>query len=141
MRYLLVMLVVFIASCTPESKPINYGEDMCHFCKMNIVNKIYGAEVVTDKAKVYKFDAIECMIHFIQDHPDLSLAMTLTNHYETPETLIPVDEATFVISENMPSPMGAFLTAFKSKEKAKEVVAIKGGEMYTWSEVCKKIER
>ncbi|MFT7249121.1 MAG: copper chaperone NosL, partial [Arcticibacterium sp.] len=32
-------------------------------------------------------------------------------------------------------PMGAYLTAFKSKAKAEEMLAEKGGTIYTWNEL------
>ena len=35
-------------------------------CKMTLVDKKFGAEVVTKKGKVYKFDDLNCMIKFYQ---------------------------------------------------------------------------
>jgi len=140
MRIILqISLIVFssflLLACNKEAKPIDYGNDGCHFCKMTIVDKTYGSELITDKGKVFKFDAAECMINFLNENKDLPTAKLLTNYYEEPTKFITVEGATFLISENLPSPMGANLTAFKTKESAEKVLADKGGDLYTWEEL------
>ncbi|WP_412987811.1 nitrous oxide reductase accessory protein NosL [Pontimicrobium sp. IMCC45349] len=124
--------------CSIAPEPINYGQDGCHFCKMTIVDKIHAAEIVTTKGKVYKFDATECMINFMDEFETSNIELFLSNNYSTPEELIDSKEATFLISENVPSPMGAFLSAFKNKEDAIKLKEEKGGEIYTWDELLKK---
>jgi copper chaperone NosL len=129
----IVLAMLFILnSCNSGPQPIAYGNDGCHFCKMTIVDKIHGAELVTDKGKVYKFDAAECMLNYINKNPKLPVSILLTNYYEAPTEFITTEEATFLISTNLPSPMGANLTAFKTKESAEKVLAEKGGTLYTW---------
>ena len=44
-------------------------------------------------------------------------------------------KATFLISENVPSPMGAFLSAFKNKVDAEKIQSEKGGELYSWEKL------
>ena len=61
----LVLIISLLSACTPAPKPIEYGSDMCHYCKMTIMDKQHAAELVTDKGKVFPFDAIECMIHYL----------------------------------------------------------------------------
>ncbi|MCX7550136.1 nitrous oxide reductase accessory protein NosL [Xanthomarina sp. F2636L] len=129
---LILLLGVTITSCTVKPEPINYGQDACHFCKMTIVDKVHAAEVVTHKGKVYKFDAAECMVNFMDDFDTAEIKLYLTNHFNDPETLIDATKATFLISKNVPSPMGAFLTAFKTKQEAEVVLEEQGGEIYTW---------
>jgi copper chaperone NosL len=108
---------------------------------MTIVDKIHGAEIVTDKGKVFKFDAAECLIHYYDELESVEGYQLLSNYFETPEAFVPMEEATFLISENIPSPMGAFLTAFKTNDKALEVRKIKGGELYNWEELQKQLKR
>jgi len=103
---------------------------------MTIVDKVHAAEIVTNKGKVYKFDASECMINFLNEFEDFSeIELYLTNNYTEPEVLIDATKATFLISENIPSPMGAFLSAFKNKVEAEKMLAEKGGKLYTWDEL------
>lgn len=127
-------------SCNISPKPIEYGQDGCHFCKMTIVDKIHAAEVVTNKGKVYKFDATECMIHFMDEFDTTTIALYLSNNFTNPEELIDATQATFLISKNVPSPMGAFLSAFKNKEDALKLQAEKDGEVYNWESLLKTFE-
>ena len=128
-------LLLFLFSCNVAPQAIDYGQDGCHFCKMTIVDKVHAAEMVTKKGKVYKFDATECMVNFMNDFDASEVELYLSNNYTEPEALIDASKATFLISQNVPSPMGAFLTAFKSKEDAQKVQAEKGGTLYTWEEL------
>ncbi|MGO3689692.1 MAG: nitrous oxide reductase accessory protein NosL [Psychroflexus halocasei] len=139
MKNVFTLLIVFaLSSCSNEKKPIAYGDDACDFCRMNIVDKIHGAEIVTQKGKIYKFDAVECMINFKDDMTKEKVDMFFTNHYLKPEELIRAEQATFLISENIPSPMGEFITAFPSKAEAEKVQADKDGKLYTWEELLKQ---
>ncbi|TJY34615.1 nitrous oxide reductase accessory protein NosL [Pontimicrobium aquaticum] len=134
-HYLITALLLIFFSCNVSPKAIDYGSDGCHFCKMTIVDKVHAAEIVTKKGKVYKFDATECMVNFMGEFDTSEIELYLSNNYTEPEVLIDATEATFLISENIPSPMGAFLSAFKNKEDAEKVQAIKGGELYSWDKL------
>tara|TARA_R110002049_G_scaffold308273_1_gene511561 strand:- start:388 stop:624 length:237 start_codon:yes stop_codon:yes gene_type:complete len=59
----------------------------------------------------------------------------LSNNYIEPEALIDATKATFLISENIPSPMGAFLSAFKTEEDAQNMQTKKSGTLYSWEEL------
>ncbi|MBR9757591.1 MAG: hypothetical protein GYB39_05880 [Algicola sp.] len=132
---LLLVLTGLLTGCNVSPKPIIYGEDGCHFCKMTIVDKVHAAQVVTKKGKAYKFDATECMVNFMNEFDTSEIELFLSNDYTTPESLIDATQATFLISENIPSPMGAFLTAFKNKADAENAKAENGGTLYTWEEL------
>ena len=132
--YILVLALSF-GSCEIGPKPINYGEDGCEYCKMTIVDKQHAAELVTSKGKVHKFDAIECMINYRKDHKDIQYALYLVNDFSNPGELVDATMATFLISENISSPMGANLSAFYAEAAANEVQASHGGEIYDWHEI------
>ena len=129
---LLVTIFFVMNACSKSPKKIDYGNDGCHFFKMTIVDKIHGSELLTDKGKVFKFDATECMLNYIEENKNLRIGSLLTNYYEFPAEFVTVQEATFLISEKLPSPMGANLTAFKSNAIAEEILTEKGGQLFTW---------
>ncbi|MFK7780983.1 nitrous oxide reductase accessory protein NosL [Psychroserpens sp.] len=136
LKYYSIIAVLFLFfSCNVSPSPIDYGNDGCHFCKMTIVDKVHAAEIVTKKGKVYKFDATECMINFMEEFNTSEIALYLSNNYTTPEKLIDATGATFLISENIPSPMGAFLSAFENRSDAEKTQSLKGGELYSWNEL------
>ena len=126
------VLAVFLTSCNTGPKPIDYGNDGCHYCKMTIVDKIHGAEIVTKKGKVFKFDATECMLHYAQDNLDTEIENFYTNHYENPTDLLLASEAMFLISEALPSPMNGNITAFSTKNTAEKVQTELDGILYAW---------
>jgi copper chaperone NosL len=138
--YSVFAFVLLFFACNVSPKAIDYGNDGCHFCKMTIVDKIHAAEIVTKKGKVYKFDATECMVNFIKEFDTSEIELYLSNNYTVPEALIDATQATFLISENIPSPMGAFLSAFETKEEAVKMQTEKEGTLYTWNELLKHFE-
>jgi len=106
---------------------------------MTIVDAQYGAEAVTTKGRVYVFDAIECMVHFTHEKSDIQYAHLLVNHYTEPGVLNDATVSGYLISEALPSPMGAFLNALPNMEKAEALRSEKGGEVYSWEELKKKL--
>ncbi|HMC01086.1 MAG TPA: nitrous oxide reductase accessory protein NosL [Flavobacteriaceae bacterium] len=134
-HYYPLALLLLLLSCNVSPQAIDYGNDGCHYCKMTIVDKVHAAEIVTKKGKVYKFDATECMINFMKEFDTSEIELYLSNIYTEPEVLIDATKATFLISENIPSPMGAYLSAFKNKSGAEKVQNEKGGTLYTWNEL------
>lgn len=127
-------LFVLLASCKPEAQAIEYGFDACSHCKMTIADNRFGAELVTEKAKVFKFDAIECLVEF-QKSAEEKFAMNLVTNFAQPGNFIDAQQAFFLQSESIPSPMGMNLSAFLTQTEAEEVMKNSGGELMNWTEV------
>ncbi|HEX9826116.1 MAG TPA: nitrous oxide reductase accessory protein NosL [Flavobacteriaceae bacterium] len=136
----LTLLLLFFG-CNVSPQPIDYGHDACHFCKMTIVDKVHAAEIVTKKGKIFKFDATECMVNFMKEFDVSEIKFYLTNQYLEPEILINATKATFLISTNIPSPMGAFITAFEKKADAEKTRTEKEGTLYTWNELINHLNK
>ena len=134
-HYLSALLLLFLFNCNVSPQPIDYGNDACHFCKMTIVDKQHAAEIVTHKGKVYKFDSSECMVNFLDEFDVSTVKLFLSNDFSEPEILIDATQATFLISEQIPSPMGANLSAFKDRQVAINTQKEKGGSLYSWDEL------
>jgi copper chaperone NosL len=135
-KFIYLSLVLFIfASCEVSPKPINYGSDGCQFCSMTIVDKQHAAQIVTKKGKAFKFDAVECMVNHLKDVDVTSIELFLVNDYQAPGELIDAKKATFLISKEIPSPMGEYLSAFQSRVEAENIEAENKGELYSWNEL------
>jgi copper chaperone NosL len=107
---------------------------------MTIVTKTHAAQMVTGKGKQFKFDAIECMIRFLNDKKELILdSNLLITDYNSPGTMINAKTASYVISEAVSSPMGANLTGFSSFEQAKKTINNLSAEYYDWDGIFKKL--
>jgi copper chaperone NosL len=140
MKKIICLLVVMLTlmACDKSAKPIEYGEDQCDFCSMSIVQKTHSAQLVTEKGKQYKFDAIECMVNTIKDEESkYQDAEFYVANYSSPGEMISAKTATYLISKNLPSPMGANLTAFATAEKAKQAQQKHRGKLYQWEELTK----
>ena len=129
---LIIAIAACLSSCQSGPQAIEYGTDMCAFCKMTVVDPQHAAEIVTDKGRVYTFDAIECMANYVHQEEELIPAHLLVNDYEKPGVLLEAATCHYLISEQIPSPMGANLSAFSSVENASAMQKAKGGQLYTW---------
>lgn len=131
-----VAAALLLASCSAEPQPIAYGEENCHSCQMTIVDQRYGAEILTNKGKTYKFDAIECMLHFSEEGKleESEIKSYLVTGFDQPGVLIDAQTATLLQTPALPSPMGMNLTAFSSMELA-ETVDAGQKEIYSWEEL------
>ncbi len=133
--FLSLFLILFSEACSIESEPIEYGKDACSFCKMNIVDRQHASEIVTKKGKVFKYDAIECMVRDIKKRNEDEIALFLIVDYATPGKLVDATKSTYLISEAIPSPMGANLSGFENKESALKIQNEKKGDLYSWDEL------
>ena len=132
---MLGLMLGLLAGCQVKPEPIAYGSDACHFCRMTIVDQQHGAEMVTRKGKVFKFDAVECLLNHLKEVDDQSVALNLVNTYTQPGKLKDATGAAYLVSEAIPSPMGEFLTAFEKEMDALDAVEKHGGDVYSWAEI------
>ncbi len=126
-----------LVACSVKPEPIQYGSDMCYTCKMTIVDRKYGGEVVTRKGKIYKFDDVNCMVNFLNSgyHDEREISYRLITDYTQPGTLIDATQAFYLKSEEIRSPMGSRLAAFQSEERMEEYKKQLNAIYLTWGEV------
>ena len=137
-----LITLLFISSCSVEPAPIQYGDDHCSFCDMTVVDKTHAAEYTTKKGKSYVFDAIECMVNQLnKKHNEDKMAFILVADYSHPGTLIDAKTATFLISPEIKSPMGANLSAFPNENTAKEYQTKYSGDLYNWEQLKDKFKK
>ncbi|SFV29173.1 nitrous oxide reductase accessory protein NosL [Thermoflavifilum thermophilum] len=123
-----VCIMWLMIACKPKPEPIKYGYDSCDFCRMTIVDKRFGGELITSKGKVYKFDSIDCLDSFYHSAHE-SFAYVLFVDYNQPGTLIPAKDAYLLYSPQLHSPMGEGVAAFTDKQQAEEMQKKYGGEI------------
>ncbi|AVI50978.1 hypothetical protein C5O00_07235 [Pukyongia salina] len=134
-KFLFIPVIALLFSCQVSPGKIAYGEQSCHFCRMTIVDRQHAAQFVNDKGKTYNFDATECLINYLSGVDEEDVGLLLVSDYNLPESLIEAESATFIISEEMPSPMGANLSALSTKAEAEAILQNKKGETYSWNEL------
>ncbi len=135
-----ILMAWMLWSCAVEPVPIDYGKDACHFCEMNIVDRQHAAEIVTTKGKAYKYDAVECMLRDRKNWKEEDIAFYLIAAYDIPGKIIQAKDAAYLVCEQIPSPMGANLSGFSSREAAEKTREEKGGMLYDWKGIKEKIK-
>lgn len=130
---LIVCMSIALLGCSVEPKPIDFGTDPCAECKMTIVDQRFAAEAVTNKGKVYKFDAIECLIAFLKDKEDADFKYLLVSDFLGKE-LVPAQSAYFVVSASISSPMGGGILAYQKEQDALNFQKDYMAEVFSWTE-------
>lgn len=135
--------VFSFSSCSAQPQPIEYGNDQCALCKMAIIDERYGAELVTRKGKVYKYDSGECLINHVRSEEVVKkadIASLWVVSPAQPRKLIDATAAHYLHSEKFPSPMGADLSAFETEAELNQYLKQYGGEAWTWEEAMKHVK-
>ncbi len=109
--YCILLLAIMSISCQSGPEPIAFGEDHCDYCKMGIVDPKFGGELITQKGRVYKFDAIECLVPYLSENKELEIKGTYALPFDMPGKLVHVDSLYFLQSPRFKSPMGGHVGA------------------------------
>ena len=115
---ILMNIVLFVTSCSTKPEPLIYGTDICHFCKMTLMDNKYGAELVTNKGKVYKFDDLNCFLNFYHSGYENSedFQHKLVVDYANPGKLIEAANGFYLKSTELRTPMNSQVAAFETKQ-------------------------
>lgn len=136
-------LLPLVLACSVEPEPIAYGTDACHACKMTLVDKKFGAELVTQKGKVYKFDDVNCMLDFY-NNPENSpeqFKYKLVVDFSQPTKLIAANDAFFLKSAEIKSPMASQIAAFESKDSMEKLKKEWNGIYLVWGELVTQFKK
>lgn len=114
----LITLAVSLA-CSGSYKPVDIESgDMCSFCRMAISEKRFAAEIIAADESVLKFDDIGCMLRYRSDDAGKTkFAAVYVADSET-KAWLRAEDAFFVRSTTVKTPMSSGIVAFSSAEKA-----------------------
>jgi copper chaperone NosL len=98
---------------------------------MGVTDKRFGAELITKKGKIYKFDDLHCLSEFAKGksvkNEDIQ-AMYLVDYHE-PHGFIELQKAVLFKSELFRSPMGSNIAAFTTDQQLKTATQSIQGSM------------
>ena len=127
----LLVLFMFLISCSdkPDDGPVNiyYGEDICERCKMIISEKDFASQYQLSNGKSVKFDDLGCMIHYMDEEDNLNISSVYVMDYSSKEW-IDGQDAYYIWSQNITTPMGHGILALKDSKKAKELAEKEKGK-------------
>lgn len=136
---LLPLLIILAAGCQKGPQPIRFGQDVCHFCKMIIADQRFGAEVVSDKGKVFKFDDTHCLFLFLKSDqlPQEQVAGIYVVDYGQKEKLVPAETAFWLQGNTIRGPMGGELAAFETAAARSSFNVQLKANPVSWAEIKK----
>jgi len=138
----LILLLLMGTACSIEPQPVLLGSEECAHCRMMIGDLQFASQALTSTGKAYKFDAIECMAEWVNAGADQAeLHSTWVTDGAMTERWVRTDDAHFLRSDQVRSPMGMGLTAYADRAAAVEHHEMVGGELMTWQQVLQTVAR
>lgn len=137
-KILVLTSLVMLAACQAAadlSKPpeIRYGEDICTECNMIISEPRFAAAFYTSDGEAKIFDDIGGMAIYINEHEE-EAAQYWVHDYETEKWII-AEEAYFVVSEGLHTPMDHGVVSLSEESRAKSLAADVEGMVMNFTEV------
>lgn len=128
-----------LSSCNTKPEVIQVGVDNCYFCKMTISDKKFGAELVTKKGKVFKFDDVLCLISFhkIKSIDEQEISSIYLVDFNNTQQFLHSTEAKLLKSESLRSPMNGNIAAFGNENDLQKARKQFNGAQVNWSELFK----
>jgi copper chaperone NosL len=110
---------------------------------MLISDDRYGAELITDKGKVYKFDSIECLINFAlaKNVVGDEKCILLVNYFSNPGILNDARSSLYIHNDNYRSPMGLNVSAFGNDSDVQKFLTGNDGKKITWLDVIEMVRQ
>lgn len=137
---LAILLLIFsLPACNEGPQPIRVGKDQCDFCKMTISDNRFGAEIVTKKNKVYKFDDAHCIVGFLHSKavPQQEISGVYFTDFTSPHELIKAEQAHFLQSPSLKSPMNGNIASFRQEDSLVKLLPRFYGAKISWEDMQK----
>ena len=139
----LLFLFSFVNSClvhklAPEEVYIN--EDSCAFCKMLISDIRFSAQLLSPEQETKKFDDVVCLLNYLATQSQ-SGEEAIYVHLFQQKGWTKAQSATYLVSENISTPMGSGICAFLDRGEAEYAKETYGGRILTWKELLSEFTR
>lgn len=133
----LIIGATIFANCQKQAvEPVALApEDMCAYCKMAISEKRYAAELIDSEGQEFKFDDIGCMVNFTKSKKDATMIVTYFVMDFDERQWTKADDAYYVRSSELTSPMNGGIIAFKNESKAQEATGKYHGKLFRFKEL------
>ena len=135
----LTSFLLTLFSCKTGPETIKIGMDNCSFCKMTMSDERFGAEVITNKGKVFKFDDMHCILAWLRSGvvPVSSVKDIYFTDFCNGHQLINKNNSFFLKSDVLKSPMGGNTAAFSNTDSLKKMQESFSGTNPGWDELNK----
>ena len=132
---LTAMVLLIFSGCSTDPQPFKIGTDACSFCKMSITTEKFGAEFVTSKGRIYKFDDTHCLVGYLNAKPKEEDGMVWFADFAKAGHFVSSSDALLLQSDDLKSPMGGNIAAFSSTTDLSTYEAQFKGKTLTWQDI------
>lgn len=140
-RVLAPLFLLALACGEPRPGAFTWGSDACEHCHMTLADPRFAAQLVTTRHRVHRFDDPGCLANFLlQEQVPADLVHSLwVNDFLAPERLLRVEDAVFLRSDRLRTPMDSRIAALVPGPPADSLRAALAGELLTWEQVLAHI--
>jgi len=137
MNSLILFVALALLSCTPTEPAIEFGKAECAHCRMNVVDKQFGAALVTEKGRQYVFDDVSCMVHFVAKGTvaESQVEAWYVCDHAKPGTLIDATTALYLQGPAFRSPMRGDVAAYANEAERTKGAAQGESKPMDWTSV------
>jgi copper chaperone NosL len=137
MNPLILFISLTFLSCAQKEPTIDFGKAECAHCRMNVVDRQYGAALETVKGRQYVFDDVSCMVQFVSKGTvaeNQVKAWYVCDHAK-PGTLIDATTALYLQGPAFRSPMRGDVAAFSDEPARSAAAKQEGSTRMEWTAV------
>lgn len=125
-KFIVFLILTFLVACRSpvdlsEPPEIRYGEDTCTECGMIISEPRFAAAYYTVDGDARRFDDIGGMASYHAENQE-DVAQFWVHDYDTEEWII-ADQAFFVMSDQIHTPMDFGVVAISGQSRAQELAS------------------
>ena len=141
-KLVLFLTFAMMSACKAEKEPIKFGTDACEHCKMIAMDPKFGAEIITTKGKIYKFDDVNCLVTYMNNSnlTQTNIAEIYVIDFSHAQLLVNAKTAFYVHSDQIKSPMASGVAAFETTESRYEQQQTWQGTELNWEEINSKFK-
>ena len=141
--FILLAITVY-SSCsnkpgTPEPPNLRPGEDACDECRMIINEKRFAAAYVTEDGDAKRFDDIGCMLLYKNKMSPEGATYWVNNF--TNSVWLNADDALFVMSKEINTPMAYGIIAVTGKKEAGSITKSFKAKVLNFKELQKEFKQ
>jgi copper chaperone NosL len=132
-----LLLPVLTLACDVRPEPVHVGSEECAHCSMLISDRRFAAQLLSTKGKAYKFDSIECLRAFALAGtvaPGDTHSTWVTDS-EVGDGWVRAEDAAFMQSAELRTPMGGGLAAYAHAAAAARDARELNGRVLSWNEL------
>jgi len=130
--------VLLLSACEQGPRDLHYGQEECAHCMMRVSDPSFATQLVTQHGRHYAFDSVECLAGHLEagDIPEDDVHSLWVANFADPEgDWLKAEDAVYLQSEDLMSPMGLALSAYPDEAAAASYREDYGGELLGWAEV------